>query len=122
MYLDDPRIIRKLQYRFKHDAIIYGIRCQVTNMLYVGSTLSSSLRFHKHLITGEQSNANLQAAIVKYGLGMFTVHIFKVVSIPMGATYNVEKDILLAYEKEYILAVPSQRLYNTNKYMADRAN
>jgi len=52
-------------------------------MIYIGSTMSPSLRFHKHLVTGEQSNANLQEAIRVNDLGYFTVQIFELV--PMSA-------------------------------------
>ena len=94
MNLDNPRNIKHLRYRFKGDALIYGIRCQINNVIYIGETLNPGLRFHKHLISGEDSNVNLQAAIAKYGLGKFTVHIFMIVPLPASSTFDEKKTIL----------------------------
>ena len=113
--LDNPGVITGLRYRFKKSAIIYGIRCRPDGMIYVGSSLAPGLRFHKHLITGEESNENLQDAISKHGLGKFTVHIFKVVDFPAHFAYAEKKTHLLKLEQEYLDMIPQKRLYNTSK-------
>jgi GIY-YIG catalytic domain len=94
MNLDNQRNVKNLQYRFRNDAVIYGIRCQIDNMIYIGETTNPRLRFHKHLITGEKSNENLQAAIAKYGLGKFTVHIFMIVPLPSDSSFQEKKRLL----------------------------
>ena len=81
MHLDHSRILRGLRYRFKDIPLVYGISCQVTQMIYIGSTNTPGLRFHNHLVTGENSNCNLQAAIKRYKLGKLTVHIFEIVDL-----------------------------------------
>ena len=119
MHLDNPDVIKALQYRFKGLAIIYGIRCQYNGircqyngMMYIGSTLSPALRFHKHLNTGERSNEALQADIVKYGLGKFTVHVFKEVTFPPNTSYSDKKALLFKEEQHYLDLIPAKRRYN----------
>lgn len=111
--LDNTRVIRQLRYHFKDKAIIYGIRCHVTQMIYIGSTLAPALRFHSHLVTHEHSNLNLQADISKHGLGKFTVHIFEYVEFPVGSSYNEKMVILRKVEQQYIDRIPTKRLYNS---------
>lgn len=111
MHLDNPDVIKALQYRFKNVPIVYGIRCQVNGLIYIGSSLAPGLRFHKHLITGERSNDALQAHITKYGLGKFTVHIFKVVEFPSDSSYAEKKTLLIT--QEYLNLIPVRRRYNT---------
>lgn len=113
LHLDDPKVIKSLQYRYKGCAIVYGIRCQMNGMIYIGGSISPALRFHKHLITGEQSNANLQADINMYGLGKFTVHIFKIVEFPPDSSFAEKKALLLAEEQEYLNMIPVKRRYNS---------
>lgn len=120
--LDKSGVITSLRYRFKKSPIIYGIRCRPDGMIYVGSSLAPGLRFHKHLITGEESNQNLQDAISEHSLGQFTVHIFKVVDFPAHFNYcsplwgeKEKKTHLLKLEQEYLDMIPHKRLYNTSK-------
>ena len=70
--LDSPRVIRELQYRFKNSVLVYGIRCNINNMVYVGSTSDPRQRFYQHLVSGFKSNALLQADIAKYGVSHST--------------------------------------------------
>ena len=112
MHLDNPDVIKALQYRFKGLAIIYGIRCQANGMMYIGSSLSPALRFHKHLNTGERSNEALQADIGKYGLGKFTVHVFKKVVFPPNSSYSDKKALLFKEEQHYLSLIPAKRRYN----------
>ena len=72
-----PRTIKNLQYLYRGNAIVYGIRCQITNMIYIGSTLVPGRRWHNHLVTFTNSNDALQAAIAKYGLSKFTAYVFE---------------------------------------------
>ena len=117
--LDNPRNIKMLQYRFKDDAIIYGIRCQINNMIYIGSTMTPRLRFHKHLVTGESSNANLQDAIKEFGLGKFTVHIFEKVDLPFDTSYNEKQVILHKVEQSYLNRFPKRQKYNSINSLAE---
>lgn len=64
---------------------LYGIRCIVTGMVYVGSTQD------QHLITGKSSSLALQQAIQSYGLSKFTVVVFEVVEFPTGLSYQSRK-------------------------------
>jgi hypothetical protein len=84
MHLDKSGIIARLQYRYRGLSIIYAIRNQITNKVYVGSTSEAGSRFHHHLVSGTPSNAYLQAEITKYGLNHFVVYILEVVSYPSG--------------------------------------
>ena len=113
MNLDNPRILRALRYRFKEKTIIYGIRCQVNNQIYIGSSFAPSLRFHQHLVTGFCSNTLLQRAIKSHGLSNFTVHIFEVVDFPSTASYMDRKAILLQVEQQYLDYFPAAQEYNS---------
>ena len=74
----------------------------VTDKMYIGSTLSPSLRFYQHLVTGESSNDALQSAIQADGLEHFTLFIMKVVEFPKGLSYNDKVRHLRAVEQRYI--------------------
>ena len=75
------KVVNALRYRFSKDGIVYGIRCLVTDKMYIGSTLDSVGRFNKHLIAHD-SCADLQAAIKLYGLSKFKVYIFESLTFP----------------------------------------
>jgi hypothetical protein len=113
LHLNDPKVIRKLQIRFDGQAIVYGLRCQVDNMIYIGSSLNPGLRFHKHLISNTRSNAALQAAIQEHGLGMFTAQIFEQVDLSMYETYYDKKSYLLECEQRIMNMIPREQLYNS---------
>lgn len=112
LHLSDPRIIKKLQYRYDGKCVVYGVRCQIDNRIYVGSTLNPGKRFHNHLVSLGKSNSFLQAAISEHGLDSFTVHIFEEVIMPLDATYSVRKSILLQREQYIMNLIPQQQLYN----------
>lgn len=114
LHLNDPKVIRKLQHRFAGQAIVYGLRCQIDNMIYIGSSLNPALRFHKHLISHTRSNTALQAAISKYGLGQFTVQIFEQLDLSMYNTYYDQKSYLLECEQRIMDMIPREQLYNSN--------
>ena len=112
LHLNDPNVIKQLQYRYRNLSIVYGLRCQIDNRIYVGSTLNPGKRFHNHLVSLGKSNSFLQAAISEYGLDLFTAHIFEEVKVPSGAAYSVRKSILLEREQYYINLIPEEQLYN----------
>jgi group I intron endonuclease len=111
-HLNDPRVVRALCYRFKGKSIIYGIRCKVTNMVYIGSTLVGHDRFYQHLISGKSSNTALQEAINMYGLSKFTAYVFEKVSYPVGLSYAERTDFLRKLEQMYIAKFSKFQLYN----------
>ena len=113
MNLHIPRTITNIQYRYQSSIIVYAIRCQVTNMVYVGSSFTPARRVHNHLITGKYSNAALQAAIAKHGLSKFTFYALEEVKIPSGLSQSDRKAHLLAAEQHYINMFPKAQLYNS---------
>ena len=112
MNLQLPRTIKNIQYRYRSTPIVYAIRCQVTNRVYVGSSFTPGRRIHNHLVTGHYSNAALQAAIAKYGLSKFTYYTLEVVEMPSGLSSAESKAFLLAREQDYINRFPKSQLYN----------
>jgi hypothetical protein len=104
--------LKNLRYRFKGKALVYGILCRTTQMIYVGSTFSPEYRFHQHLISGETSNNSLQEDLAKYGLHSFTIFVFTTVKFPPNSSYALRKQILVNVEQSYINMIPSNRLYN----------
>lgn len=109
MHLDRPNIISKLRYRFKDYSIVYGIRLQTTGQLYIGSTNMPQVRFQNHLVTGDMSNAALQAAITKYGLSRFVAYVFEVVEYRSGLSKLEQRGV----EQRYINLFPKAQLFNT---------
>ena len=109
-----PRTIKNLQYLYRGKAIIYGIRCQITNMVYIGSTLVPGRRWHNHLVTGTNSNDALQAAIANHGLSKFTAYVFEGdVAFPAACWSKVDKLAFLhKVEQTYINRFPKAQLYN----------
>ena len=113
MNLNNPRVVRELRYRFKEKTIIYGIRCQVDNLIYIGSSFAPSLRFHQHFVTGYHSNTRLQEAIALHGLSKFTVHVFEIIEFPSTAKYADRKATLLQVEQRYLDHFPMVQKYNS---------
>jgi group I intron endonuclease len=107
-----PRTFKNMAYEFKGKAIIYGLRCQVDNMVYVGSTLTPGRRFHNHLVSHKFSNTQLQKAIQLHGLSKFTAYIFEVVDIPQNLTVKEKLKLLHGVEQTYIARFPKSQLYN----------
>lgn len=115
MHLDDSRTIQSIIYRFKDKALIYGISCMDAGKIYIGSTMTPSLRFNNHLISGNHSNEALQAAISAYGLAAFKVHIFELVEFDDGMTFKLKNAKLRTLEQKYMDMVPPHRLFNSLK-------
>lgn len=112
MNLDKPGVITRLQYRYRQSSIVYAIRNQLNNKVYVGSTNSAGLRFHNHLISGTPSNPNLQSDIMKYGLNHFVVYILEVVSYPAGMTNQQQRVYLHTREQSRMDLFAKHQLYN----------
>ena len=110
--LQSPRTIKNLQYRFRNDAIVYAFRCQVNNLVYVGSTLTPGRRFHNHLVTGKFSNPALQADITKFGVDKFTAYVFEIVVFPNGLSLDQKRQYLRDREQVHMSKFPDAQLYN----------
>jgi hypothetical protein len=109
-----PRTIQNLKYEFRGSVIIYAIRCQITNMVYLGSTMIPGKRWHDHLVTGKHSNAALQAAILKYGISHFTAYVFeRDIKFPAHlSTIHEKLAYLHAIEQTYINRFHQDQLFN----------
>ena len=119
MHLDQARVLKMVRYTYKGKAVIYILRDTVTGMLYIGSTLSPSLRFYHHLIVGgDTSNLNLQQAIGVDGIENFTLYIMEIVKIPSRLSYQEKLDYLHIIEQKYLDKYPREQLYNINRSAA----
>jgi len=112
MNLHLPRAINNMRYSFRNTPIIYGIRCRVTGMMYIGSTVTPQHRFQKHLIAHTHSSSDLQADMDKYGLQSITVHILEVVKFPAHLSSSLHKSYLTQVEQTYIDRWPKAKRYN----------
>ena len=101
-----------LIHRFRGQSIVYGIRCRITNMIYIGSTTNPIKRFNKHLVTGEKSNDRLQNAINKHGLEWFTVYVFESFKFDPKQSRDQRVLDLRKVEQKYIDMFPKSTLYN----------
>jgi group I intron endonuclease len=108
-----PRTIKNMQYLYRGKAIVYGIRCQVDNMVYIGSSLVPGRRFDNHLVTGKYSNTALQQAIQTHGLPQFTAYVFEEVKFPTNLTLNDKLKLLHQKEQYYMNMFPKAQLYNS---------
>jgi group I intron endonuclease len=112
MNLHLPRTLKGLQYRLRNDVIVYAIRCQINNKVYVGSTFTPGRRLHQHLVTGEKSNLLLQADIQKYGIDHFTLYIMEIVEFkPMIFTQRTK--YLREREQYHMNKFSQKQLYNS---------
>jgi group I intron endonuclease len=106
------RTIKNLQHIYRKDAIVYGFMCNITHMVYVGSTLIPGRRFHNHLVTGKPSNLTLQQAITQHGLNNFIAYVFEIVVFPTGLTLDEKKAFLKIVEQKHMDKFPKAQLYN----------
>jgi len=104
--------ISSIKFRFRGQSIIYGIRCRMTNMIYIGSTSQSLVRFNRHLETGRYSNPSLQNDISKYGLESFTAYIFESLKIDDTMNKSQVTSFIRESEQKYINLFPKKLLYN----------
>lgn len=107
-----PRHFQNLQYELRGKALVYAIRCQITNMVYVGSSLTPARRLHNHLITGKYSSDVLQNALKSYGLSCFTVYVLEVVTFPNHYSIRNKLIHLHKVEQRHINKFPKDQLYN----------
>jgi len=109
--------IDKLRYKYDHMAIIYGIVCNITQMIYIGSSWDPVRRFNKHFIKKDPSQMNpyLLADIDKHGLDNFTVYIFTKVVINRSDTLKDRKATLRKVEQSYMDMYPTEFMYNSIK-------
>jgi len=113
MNLHLPRAIDNMRYSLRDIPIIYGIRCRVTGMMYIGSTSTPQDRFQKHLIAYTHSSYDLQADIEKYKLQSITVYILEKVTIPAHLSRFQRNSYLKRVEQTYIDRWPKAKRYNT---------
>ena len=99
--LDNLKVLRKLEFRFKKVPIVYGIRCSVTGKVDIGSSLVGHDRIYQHFIS-HVTNVNLQAAITKHGLSKFTFYVFVQLSFPANQSYRERQSAILKIEQLYI--------------------
>lgn len=114
--------VDKMRYLYDHVAVIYGIVCETTNMIYVGSTWDSVRRFNKHFISKDMTrqNADLQADIEKYGMDNFTVYIFTKVTIDRRLTLAQKELVIRTVEQGYINMFPKDQQYNSINSLSKR--
>lgn len=110
LHLD--RIRSLIYFGLKPKPIVYGIRCRVTNMIYIGSTLHPYKRLFSHLETGNGSNIPLQKAITKYGLKYFNLYIFEILTVNTDESYAESIIRLRNLEQSYINKFTRVQLYN----------
>ena len=113
MHLDRVRVVNLLRYTYKGKSIVYALRCRSTGQMYIGSTTLSTLRFHNHLVTGENSNSNLQVAISRHGLSNFVAYILEVVPMSPHLSYSQQMVLLHQAEQAHINRYPKSQLYNS---------
>lgn len=106
--------IKALQQRFRGETVIYAIRCQINNKVYVGSTLTPARRFHQHLVTGEKSNSNLQADISKYGIDKFTLYVMEIIDVK-NIPFKARVNFIRQREQYYMDKFPLEQLYNSSR-------
>jgi len=117
MHLEDSKRLSKLQAMYRKYAIVYGLRSNIDNRIYIGSSLTPGLRFHHHLITASRSNFNLQAAIAEHGLENFTALVYAKFEWNRN-DYEGTKKFLLQQEQLIMDQFPREQLFNTNKAVA----
>ena len=101
--LGNPVAIKQHRNKLHGRSGIYGVVNLINGKRgYIGSAENLGIRMNEH-VRGYKSNAPLQAAINKSGLGNFIFVVY-------GYAYTLPG--ILNLETEYILAVPVDLLYN----------
>jgi group I intron endonuclease len=98
--------------------IVYGIYNNITNQIYIGSSIEPSTRVYNHLISSKDSNVHLQSSIKAYGLPSFTFVVFSVLELSNNLTKLEKKDMIIPLEQKYLDMFPKSQLYNF-LYVAD---
>ena len=81
-------------------------------MLYIGSSMSPSLRFLDHLVN-HNTNAALQSAMLRDGQSKFVAYVMQEVVFPAGLSFNDKVSFLRTIEQTYMDKYPVDQLYNT---------
>lgn len=105
-------VINSICFRFKDQAIIYGIRCRLNGKIYIGSTNDVISRVKQHLIYLNHTNPGLQSDMSKLGIQNFTFYVFKIVDIPSGLNFVDRAAYLRKIEQGNLDMYPSHQLYN----------
>jgi group I intron endonuclease len=71
---------------YKDKMIVYGIYNNITNQIYIGSSIEPSTRVYNHFISSRDSNVYLQSSIKTYGLSSFTFVVFSVLEVSNDLT------------------------------------
>lgn len=113
--LGNRKNVDKMRYLYRKATIIYGIVCNTTNEIYVGSTWDSVRRFNKHLLSTDISRKNkeLQDAIDEHSIDRFIAYIFTKVAIDRTLTKEQKKLILRSVEQKYIDMFPKNQVFNS---------
>ena len=106
-------VVNLLRFTYQGKSIVYAIRCRPTGQMYIGSTSASKYRFYNHFISGEESNANLQAAISKHKLHNFVAYVLEEVEMPSKVTSAKRDQLLRRVEQLHIQRYPEAQLYNS---------
>lgn len=90
--------------KYNNTPAIYGLKCKITNKIYIGSTKNIQHRLSKHfslLYSNEHSNKRLQQDYNEYGYDNFEIII-----------YNDNPVNLLEEERELQIKIGIDNLYN----------
>jgi len=95
-----------------------GIYNNITNQIYIGSSIEPSKRVYNHFISSRDSNVYLQSSIKTYGLSSFTFVVFSVLEVSNDLTKLEKKDMIIPLEQKHLDMFPESQLYNF-LYVAD---
>lgn len=99
--LQENSTINTIQKDLKKVGGIYAIIHNVTNKLYIGSSMDLSIRIISH-IKNRSSNIYLQHAISKYGLNNFSVCILEILPVNANLPVKVLSVKLIKLEQKYL--------------------
>lgn len=92
---------------------VYAIVCQVTDAIYIGSSVQLGVRIQEHII--ESSNAHLRGAISKHGISNFTFIVVEFVEQLPELSSKENKANILAREQvhlDWLFSLPKQYRFN----------
>ena len=110
--------IELIRETYKDKMIVYGVYNNITNQIYIGSSIEPSTRIYNHFISSRDSNVYLQSSIKTYGLSSFTFVVFSVLEVSNDLTKLEKKDMIIPLEQKHLDMFPKSQLYNF-LYVAD---
>ena len=110
--------IELIRETYKDKMIVYGVYNNITNQIYIGSSIEPSTRIYNHFISSRDSNVYLQSSIKTYGLSSFTFVVFSVLELSNNLTKLEKKDMIIPLEQKYLDMFLKSQLYNF-LYVAD---